>query len=329
MIAIDLAKDNFQIYGIDKNGNNTVDRKMNRLQMIKFFSNLKQCQVFMEACGGSNHWGRKLKAMGFEVKLISPQHVKPFVGRQKNDRNDARAILEASRRLEAKFVSIKELWQQDLQSLHRVRERRQKTLISISNQIRGLLIEYGVSIPQGGKALKDRIYFILEDSENELTSQIRSLVKDVYEEYLSMEELLTKITKKIEDISKQNETCKSLQKLSGVGPLVSTALIASVGSANHFKNGRQMSAWLGLVPRQISSGNTLRLSGITKNGDRYLRQIIVQGARAKLSGVMRKQAHTGESLKLLEKIKNKGFNKVAIAEANRNTRKMWAIMMEG
>lgn len=325
-IGIDLAKETFHIYGINSAGEKIVSKKLAREKFALYFTNLETCSIFMEACGGANYWGRTLRKMGHTVKLISPQHVKPFVGSQKNDCNDARAILEASRRLEAKFVAIKELWQQDIQCLHRAREGRVKNRVALSNQIRGLLMEYGITIKRGKEHLKKNMTPLLEDAESGLTTAVRELLYELYEEYLAAESRVIELTLKIQEISKQHEVCQQLEVLPGVGPIISTMFAASIGDPAVFKNGRQVAAWLGLVPKQVSTGGKTKLLGITKNGDSYLRKMVVQGARSRLMSIMRKKKHTEEEERILQMQERKGFNKTAVALANRNTRKMWHIM---
>ena len=221
----------------------------------------------MEVCGGSHHWARKLTELGHTVKLIAAQFVKPFVKNNKNDARDAEAICEAINRPDMIFVSIKSFEQHDIQSLHRIRELTKKTRTSLVNQIRGILMEYGVVIPQGISHIRNKMPLILEDAENELTSQIRRLLADLYE-YLH--ELDTKVKSydcKIECICKEHDICKRLSRIEGVGAITATALYSSLGTGHQFKKGRDMSAWIGLVPKQRSSGGKARLGSISKRGN--------------------------------------------------------------
>lgn len=326
MLGIDLAKNIFQLYGIDGQGQTVVDRSLSRSKLPVFIANLSKCTIFMEACGGSNYWGRKFRSMGHDVKLISPQHVKPFVGRQKNDRNDARAIVEAGRRLEAKFVAIKEVWHQDIQVSHRIRERLLKNQISLSNQIRGILLEFGLVIPQGKNHVRENLYLHLENADNELSEITRNLLLELHHELLEIDKRFEKMTKHIIEISKNSEVCQRLETIKGVGPIVSTAFWASIADPRIFTNGRQASAWIGLVPKQNSSGGHTRLTGITKTGQTYLRKIIVQGARAAVMAASARHEKTTDDIKTLAMVERRGFNKTAVALANRNVRRMWALM---
>lgn len=325
-LAIDLAKNVFQLYGIAESGKKSVDRKISRAKLYEYMANLPGCEVIMEACGGSHYWARKFRWMGHEVKLVSPQHVKPFVGRQKNDRNDARAILECGRRLEARYVAIKEIPHQDMQALHRIRERLIGSQISLSNQIRGLLQEYGLVIPKGAKHVREQLYLHIENADNELSDMMREELVELHRELKVIDERVARITKKIVDLSKKSEVCQRLEKISGVGPIVATAFWASVANPQAFKNGRQVAAWVGLVPRQQSSGGQTRLGGITKTGQVYLRKMIVQGARAQVMAAGNRQIKTSEDIRTLAMVDRKGFNKASVALANRNARRMWAVL---
>lgn len=325
-LAIDLAKNVFQLYGIDESGKKTIDRSISRASLYGFMANLPECIVIMEACGGSHYWGRKFRSMGHNVKLVSPQHVKPFVGSQKNDRNDARAILECGRRLEARFVSIKEIPHQDMQALHRVRERMIRSQVSLSNQIRGLLHEYGLVVPVGPRHVREKLFLHLENVDNELSDLMRETLFDLHEELKSIDRRVDAITQKIKDLSKKSEVCQRLEKISGVGPIVATAFWSSIANPHVFKNGRQVSAWIGLVPKQRSSGGKARLGRITKTGQVYLRKMIVQGARAQVMAAGNRQEKTSEDLRTLAMVERKGFNKAAVALANRNVRRMWSVM---
>lgn len=329
MMGIDLAKENFQVFAVDKDKRCIFSRKYKRLAFVNYMAQCHPCEVFIEACGGSNFWARKLSQLGHKVKMISPQHVRPFVGHQKNDQNDARAILEAGQRIDAKFVATKQLWQQDLQCLHRIRERCLRNRVSLSNQIRGLLLEYGITIPVGANNFDRHLLPHLEDSENELTPMARELLYELYNDYLYCKNRLQGLTQRIELQSKNNEICQKLEReIKGVGPVVSTAFVATVGDPRVFNCGRELSSWLGLVPRQNSTGGRSRLMGITKNGDSYLRKLIIQGSRTRIQAAQKRQIKNEQDKKILSMYEKKGFNKTAVAIANKNARMMWAIMMK-
>lgn len=281
----------------------------------------------MESCGGANYWARVFQRHGHIVKLISPQFVKPFVKTNKNDANDAEAIVEAASRPSMHFVPVKQVEQQDIQSLHRVRSRLVKNRTALINEIRGLNLEYGIAIPQGALKVKSQLLSIIDDKENELTASSRELMQELYDELIELEERLKKIEKKVTFICKGNDQCRRLLSIPGIGELNATAIVAAVPNANEFKNGRHMSAWLGLVPRQSSSGNKQLLLGISKRGDRYLRTLLIHGARAALCRCKNRDNKYGEWL--TRKKESLGLNKAAVALANKNARIIWSLLNTG
>lgn len=329
IIGIDLAKESFQVHGVDSKGKAVLKKTLRRKDFLPFFANISCVTIYLEACGGSNYWARKMIQLGHQVRIISAQYVKPFLKNQKNDANDAEAIVEAGSRPAMQFVSHKEIWQQDIQSLHRIRQRLQDSKVALINQARCLLLEYGLDIPQGVAQFRKNIPIILEDATNELTDLMRTTVWDLYEEYLLIEKRKEKYDVELEKISKTNEICKRLQQVPGIGPLTSTAFVASVGDPSHFKNGRQTAAWLGLVPKQHSTGGKTRLFGITKRGDVYLRSLLVHGGRAVVSNIKRMKVKNTRQEWIEKMLDKKGVNTTAIAIANHNVRVMWAMMISG
>ena len=325
MVAIDLAKETFQVHGIDEKGKAVVRKTMDRERLAIFMQNLPHCTVAMEACAGSNYWSQRFVEMGHTPKLIAAQFVKAFLKSQKNDRNDAEAIAEAAQRPSMRFVAPKQRWQQDVQTVHRIRERLLRSKVSLSNQARGILLEYGITIKEGVAAFKEQVPKILEEANNELSPSIREALKDVFEEFKTIEGKKEKYDKMLEDLSEHLE-CKRLKAVPGVGPLVSTAFYSAVGDPNHFKNGRQVAAWLGLVPKQFSTGGKTRLGRITKRGDCYLRSLIVHGARASVTSIQKRRGSDPLSQRVLRLIETGGVNKAVIAVANRNARVMWALL---
>lgn len=329
MVGIDLAKESFQIHGVDEHGKAILRKSLKRRQMLEFFATLPITTICMEACGGSNYWARKFSQMGHEVRIISAQYVKPFVKSQKNDRNDAEAIVEAASRPSMRFVSPKQVWQQDIQNLHRIRQRLQGAKTALINQTRSLLLEYGIVIKEGVTHFKKQIPLIIENPDNELTHHTRSLIKDLYDEYLALEERKSRYDAQLEELSESNEVCKRLMQVPGVGPLTSTAFVAAVGDPRNFKNGRQCAAWLGLVPRQSSTGGKTRLLGITKRGDAYLRSLLVHGARAVASSAKLRKSKSHRHDWIINLTEKKGINRVAVAIANHNVRVLWAMLKSG
>jgi len=324
VLGIDIAKNTFQLHGADSAGNSILRKRLPRNKLAAFVANLPQCQVVMESCGGANYWARVFQSSGHSVKLISPQFVKPFVKTNKNDANDAQAIVEAASRPSMHFVPIKRVEQQDIQSIHRVRNRIVKNRAALINEIRGLCSEYGIIVAPGAAKVKRSLCSIITDETNELTQSSRECMSDLYGELVENEVRLTNLNKKIRQICHQNETCRRLLKIPGVGELTATAIVAAVPNANEFKNGRHMSAWLSLVPRQSSSGDKQVLLGISKRGDRYLRTLLIHGARAALSHY--KKTETGYGRWLVERKATLSFNKAAVALANKNARIIWSLL---
>ncbi|MBY0273345.1 MAG: IS110 family transposase [Alphaproteobacteria bacterium] len=322
-LGIDLAKNIFQITGMNKYGKVVLTKRLGREKITAFIAQQPPCLIGMEACGSSNYWARQFTRFGHEVRLMSPQYVKPYVKTNKNDFNDSQAICEAVTRPTMHFVPIKSIEQQDIQSLHRLRSRLVRNRTSITNQIRGLLLEYGVIIPQGIIYVRTRLVTILEDLQNELTSLMREILHELYDEFLAIDKSIRSFDDRIKCLCSESEVCRRLIKVPGIGHLTATALVAAVGDAKVFKNGRQMAAWLGIVPRQSSSGNKKLLLGISKRGDKYLRTLLIHGARA---FVTRTKNQT-EWLK--ELIERKGKHKSYVAVANKNARILWALIAKG
>lgn len=281
----------------------------------------------MEACGGSNYWGQRFTEMGHNVKLISPQFVKPYVKSNKNDAVDAEAICEAVARPNMGFVAIKNKEQQDIQCTHKVRARLVKEKTALANQIRGLLHEYGIVIPQEISYVMSELPLILEDAANGLTPCGRGLFNDLYMQLKNIAIKVKEYDQKIETICTHNPICELVCKLPGIGSLTATAIIALIGNINIFKSGRELSAYLGLVPRQYSSGGKSKLLGISKRGDRYVRCLLIHGARAALFRA--KNLPTSKANWLKELIIRRGFNRTVVALANKNARTIWAIMTKG
>jgi transposase len=326
-LAIDIAKEKFHIFGVDKYNKPTIDKLVNRKKLIATVVNLQPVDIYMESCAGSNYLCHKFNNMGHNSKRISAQHVKPYASHQKNDRNDAMAILEASRRPGALFVSLKSLEQKDLQSLHKIRDQAQKQYKAIINQIRGLLFEYGIVIPKSVQKFKKNIPEILENAELSLSLYLREEIKELFIDFRRLETKVKSLESTIHQMCKGSEFYQKAQnELKGVGPLSASRFMCTIGSYSNFKNGRQVSACLGVVPRQNSSGGKTSLGGITKHGDVGLRTMIIQGARASMAALSRKEYLNDEDKKIINMIEKKGFNKTAVALANRNIRQMWAIM---
>ena len=325
-IGIDLAKSVFQLHGIDSSGKVLIKKQIKRAQMAEYFVSLKPCLVGMEACGSAHHWARKLESFGHTVKLMPPQYVKPYVKTNKNDAADAEAICEAVTRPNMHFVPIKSTEQQAILSLHRIRQGYVKARTAQANQIRGLLAEFGLEIPQGIGYISKRVPDIIEDASNELPGILRIEIQSLLEHLNELDTRADHCEKKILAWHKQSETSKKLEAIPGIGPLTATALIASIGEAKNFKNGRQVAAWIGLVPRQHSSGGKQNLLGISKRGDIYLRTLLIHGARSVIYRSGQKENPTDRQSWLNQLTQRRNKNVAAVALANKNARIVWAIL---
>lgn len=325
-IGLDLAKNVFQVHGADSRGKAVLRKRLTRNKVPPFFANLKPCLIGIEAQGSSNYWARELIKLGHEVRIMSPQFVKPYIKSSKNDQNDAEAICEAVSRPSMRFVPLKSIEQQDLQTLHRMRELAVKDRTAKVNQARGLLAEYGIVIPRGITRLKKEMPRILESADNGLTHFARELFSELYRELMELEGRVKAYDQRILKVFNQNPTCQKLGQIAGVGPLTATAVMASVGDASSFKNGRQLSAWLGLVPRQHSSGNKKRLLGISKRGNSYLRGLMIHGARAV---IRHSEGKDDPQSRWLNGVKaRRGTNRATVALANKNARAIWRLLID-
>ena len=323
-MGIDLSKSTFHVHAVDNEERVVIQRMMSRAQLRHFLAMTPPCEVATESCGSAFHWARYAKQCGHLTKIIASQFVKPYVKSNKNDFNDAAAICEAASRPSMRFVPTKSIEQQDIQALHRVRTRRVAERTALGNQIRGLLLEYGVPIGLSLVTLRQRLPVVLEDEQNELTPRSRALFRELYAELLDLEGKIASVERKINQIFKASEQCQRLAQIQGVGPLTSTALVAAVGDARVFKNGRHMAAWLGLVPRQQSTGGKARLLGISKRGDRYLRTLLIHGARSALRVMGRKSDR--RSRWAIDVERRRGANIATVALANKTARIAWAML---
>jgi transposase len=308
--------------GIDENNKAVLQKQLKRAQFALFFSNLPPCLIGMEACGSAHHWARKLQSYGHTVKLMSPQFVKPYVKTNKHDRADAEAICEAVRRPNMRFVAIKTLEQQAVLSLHRARQGFVKARTAQANQIRGLLAEYGLVIPKGISHISKQVPLILEDAENELPGVFRQLIAGLLVHFRELHRQATELEMKIKAWHRDNAASRKLAEIPGIGPLGASALVASIGDARMFKNGRQLAAWLGLVPRQHSTGGKPTLLGMSKRGDVYLRTLMIHGAR---SAILSAQRHATNRW-LTQLLERRHPNVAAAALANKNARVVWALL---
>lgn len=322
-IGIDLAKNVFQVHGADGKGKTVMKKQLKRAQVLPFFANLTPCRIGMEACGSAHYWARKLEALGHTVQLIAPQYVKPFVKRNKNDAADAEAICEAVTRPNMPAVPIKNAEQQAILSVHRARQGFVKARTAQANQIRGLLAEYGIAIPQGISHIAKRVPEIIENGENDLPGSFRLLIQRLVDHLKELDRQVGELETEIQRWHRDNAASQKLARIPGIGPMTASAMVASIGNAKNFKDGRQLAAWLGIVPRQHSTGGKSTLLGISKRGDTYLRTLLIHGARAVIRVAQRKP-DADPWLKSLLARRNK--NVAAVALANKNARTIWALL---
>ena len=325
-IGIDLAKNVFQLHGVDRRGKAVWKRRLKRDQWLKAVMDHAEpgCEIGMEACGGAHYWARELQSRGYTVKLIAPQFVKPYVKSNKNDANDAEAICEAMSRPNMRFVTVKSIAQQDIQATHRIRADLMTRRTAKANQIRGLVAEYGLVAPLTLRALRAAIPCWLEDADNGLTDYFRSLLHGVWADLVALDDRLLELDRQIEKLANNNEVTRRLQQLRGVGPMVATALVATVGNAKQYHRGRQMAAAIGLTPRQHSSGGKDRLLGISKRGDVYLRTLLIHGARSVVSQAKHKDDRLSRWVTSIAQRRHP--NVAAVALANKTARMAWAML---
>jgi len=323
-VGIDLAKSVFQVHGVDSQEKVVLRKQLRRAQLLDYFKKLPPCLIGMEACGGAHYWARELQKLGHTVKLMAPQFVKPYVKSNKNDANDAEAICEAVARPTMRFVAIKTIAQQDIQAIHRIRSELVQQRTAKVNQIRGLLTEYGIVVGRRVDVLRNALPQLLEDAENGLTADFRVLLDGLRQDLITLDERVDDLDKKIKTLATSNPAAKRLQQIPGIGPIIATALICAIGDGKQFQRGRDMAAWLGLTPRQHSSGGKERLLGISKRGDAYLRTLLIHGARSALKVAGKKDDPRSRWLQNLCSRRNK--NIAAVALANKNARIAWALL---
>jgi transposase len=323
-IGLDLAKNVFHVMCCDKHGKVIKRKMLRRSGLLVWFANLPPCLIGMESCASAHYWARALKAQGHQVKLIPAQHVKPYVRGNKNDYNDALAIAEAVTRPEMRFAAIKTPEQQDIQALHRLRERRLRDRTALCNQLRGLLGEYGIVFSRGVNVLRKRIPEILEDSENGLSDFFRRLLSQGYQQLTELDAHIDTYTQTLEAHGKRDDACQRLKTIPGYGPIVSSAFYSVVGNGEAYRRGRDVSASLGIVPRQHSSGGKAVLLGISKRGDRYLRSLLIHGARAVVIQAANKEDVLSRWINKTRAAR--GFNKAVVALANKLARIGWAVL---
>jgi transposase len=327
-IGLDLAKNIFQVHGINSQGEPVVRKALRRSQMLPFFAKIQPCLVGIEACGTSHHWARELIKLGHEVRLMPPAYVKPYVKRGKNYAADAEAICEAATRQTMRFVPIKSREQQAALSLHRVRSLLIRQRTQLINMMRSMLAELGIAIPVGiEKALQMARRIVDGEAELDLPTEAQNVVALLADHVLQLHAKLRKMDLRLAALQRSDETARRLATIPGIGPIGATALAASVTDPSQFTSGRQFAAWLGLTPRQSSSGGKERLGRITKMGDKYLRQLLIVGATA-LVRYAREKPDTVDP-RFIALLARKPARVASVAIANKMARIAWAVMARG
>lgn len=331
ILGIDLAKNVFHICEMSSTGKVLNRRRVPRSRLFETVVTRCKGVIAMEACGGAQYWARRFESAGFETRMIAAQFVKPYVKSNKNDVVDAEAICEAASRPQMRFVATRSEEQQDIQNLHRIRERLVKARTGLSNEIRGLLLEYGMVLPQGIGHLRSKLPALLEQERECHSGLWHATFSELYEEFCELDKRIKVYEARLKVIAHGNEHCKRLLAVPGIGVLTATALYAAVGDPSVFTNGRQFAAWLGLTPRQHSTGGKTSLGGISKRGDSYIRKLLVQGGRSMsiAASHKNKREHTLQYTDqwLLRLTERKGSNRAAVAMANKTARRAWVVLM--
>jgi len=326
-VGLDLAKSVFQVHGSDIDGRPVLRKKLRRDQVLRFFATLEPCLVAMEACGGAHHFARELQALGHDVRLIPPQYVKPFVKTNKNDAADAEAICEAAQRPTMRFAPIKSRDQQAVLLIHRTRDLLVRQRTQLINALRGHLSEFGIVVAQGRRNIDKLIAIIEDEADDRLPALARQTLQTFVEQLRTIDTQIVGLERRLKSWHQGNEASRRLTAIPGVGVISATAIVATVGDASQFTSGRQLAAWLGIVPRQNSSGGKEKLGRISKHGDGYLRRLLVHGARAALR--WSRHDKDNRSPWLTGMLARRPTNVVLVAMANKNARIIWAILSRG
>jgi transposase len=331
VLGIDLGKNSCSIVGLDSVGRVVLRRRLHRESVVKLASGLPPCVMAMEACCGAHHLGRQLRNMGHQVRLMSPEYVRPYVEAQKNDDRDAEAIAEAATRPTMRFVELKSAEQLDMQSLHRVRDRLVSERTALINQLRAVLLERGFTAPQGRRKLEYALTILLDETDEPgnvaLSLRTRALVKDMRTEWAELDQRIKAYDDEFAALAKAVETTRRLATIPGIGVLNATALSAAIGNGATFARGRDLAAWLGLVPRQATTGGKAKLLGISKRGNKYLRKLLIHGARSAMPSLLATQTPLGAWLRALLTRVHK--NAATVALANKLARIAWAVLRRG
>lgn len=325
--GINIGKTVFHLVGLSKEGHVVVKKRFSRKQLLTYTVNLPACLIGIEACAGAHFLARALVTQGHDIKLMPAEYVRPFVKSNKNDYNDAEAIAEAVQRPTMRFVPIKNEAQLDLQAMYRVRDRWMGRRTDVINQLRGFLLEHGLTIAPGPAHLKRQLPSILEDAENLLSARMRTLLIDLRDEWQKLDDQIEATNRELAQSAKNDDGCRRLLTIPGIGPLTATALTAAIGNGTAFRKSRDLAAWLGLVPRQHSTGGKAKLLGISKRGNPYLRRLFIHGGRAVVARLKREEHSFGSWLDRLEERSPR--NVAVVAMANKLARIAWSVLTSG
>ena len=323
-LGVDLGKTVCSLVGLDAAGKVVMRKRLRRAGLVAFVLNLDRCVVAMEACCGAHHLGRVFDGAGFDVRLMSPEYVKPYVKAHKNDDRDAEAIAEAATRPAMRFVRIKTQEQSDVQSLHRARSRLVSERTALINNMRSLLLERGITVAQGRKKLEAELIVFADEEHPDISPRIRGLIEDMRAQWRSLDARIAAFDKEFMTMAREDVAAQRLMSIPGIGAINATAFVAAVGNAEAFRRGRDLAAWLGLTPRQASTGGRQKLLGISKRGNRYLRSTLIHGARAVLHRLINEPSQLGAWLRDLSARAHK--NVVVVALAAKLARTTWALV---
>lgn len=323
-VGIDLAKLVFSIHGVDAHDKCKLRKTVKRNNLLAEVAKLPPCIIAMEACSGAHYWAREFTKLGHDVRIMASKFVIPYRQNEKNDANDAEAICEAATRPKTRFVSIKSEEQQAVLCLHRIRQGAIKDRTARINRLRGLLSEFGIIIPKGRYPLQNAISSVLEDAENGLPFLARELLNDLWQSIKGLNEEILKYDRKLYALANKMKDAKRLMSIPGIGEITATAVVATVNDAKHFETSRSFAAWIGLVPRQYSTGGVVRLGRISKRGEKHIRTSLIHGARAVIANCKNKTDRT--SLWVKDLVERRGFKRATVALAAKNARLIWALL---
>lgn len=322
--GIDLAKNHFSIHVVNSQGKVILHKSVTRSKLLPTLANMPPMRIGLEACGGAHYWARTLHGLGHDARIMAVKYVVPHRTKGKNDLNDAVAICQAVQHSSTRFVPVKSPEQQAILSVHRMREHWVRERTALMNRIRALLSEFGLIIPVGRSSLMKQVPLMLEDAENELPHLSRTVIADAYHHLEALNQRIADTEQVFDAFAKVSDNVQRIMKVRGIGPQTATAILASIGNGTQFDKSRDFSAWLGLVPKQYSTGGKPRLGRITKHGDKYLRTLLVHGARTVMANLRDKQDRLSQWCRSI--LERRGMNRAIVALAAKNARIIWSLL---